>query len=300
MDFDAFLERRRLKRSLNLWRVLAIFALAGLVMFVAGKFDGFSGRDHIAVLKVSNIIVADPERSKALLRVSQDKSVKALIVHINSPGGTVVGGESLYVHLRRVSEKKPVVAVMSDLATSAGYMTAIAADHIIARRSSVTGSIGVIMQTMEFTELLGKIGIKPESIKSAPLKAQPNPLEPMSKKARSAAQAVVSDMFDMFVDMVVERRQLTEERVTNLADGRVYTGRQALKHGLIDAIGGEKEALDWLSKDKNINVLLPLKDVYIPRDTSFISKTLDNVLGKTFLSKRLRLDGMISLWHPNL
>ena len=250
MDFDAFLERRRLKRSLNLWRVLAIFALAGLVMFVAGKFDGFSGRDHIAVLKVSNIIVADPERSKALLRVSQDKSVKALIVHINSPGGTVVGGESLYVHLRRVSEKKPVVAVMSDLATSAGYMTAIAADHIIARRSSVTGSIGVIMQTMDFTELLGKIGIKPESIKSAPLKAQPNP--------------------------------------------------QALKHGLIDAIGGEKEALDWLSKDKNINVLLPLKDVYIPRDTSFISKTLDNVLGKTFLSKRLRLDGMISLWHPNL
>ena len=135
---------------------------------------------------------------------------------------------------------------MSDLATSAGYMTAIAADRIFARRSTVTGSIGVIMQTTDITGLLGKIGIKPEAIKSAPLKAQPNPLEPMSAKARAAAQAVVTDMFEMFVEMVVERRKMTKSKVTRLADGRVYTGRQALQNGLIDAIGGENEALAWL------------------------------------------------------
>jgi protease IV len=300
MDLDALLDRRRLKRRLTFWRISAIIAVAALVIFAAGKFDSFSGSDHIAVLDVSNIIVDDPDRSEALLRVAKDKSIKALVVHIDSPGGTVVGGEALYLHLRKVAEAKPVVAVMSDLATSAGYMTAIAADQIFARRSTVTGSIGVIMQTTDITGLLGKIGIKPEAIKSAPLKAQPNPLEPMSAKARAAAQAVVTDMFNMFVEMVVERRKMTKSKVTRLADGRVYTGRQALQNGLIDAIGGENEALAWLEETKNINRQLPLKDVKIRRDDSFVGKTLDRFFGKTLFSERLRLDGLISLWHPNL
>jgi protease IV len=300
MDLDTLLDRRRLKRRLTFWRISAIIAVAALIIFAVGKFDSFGGSDHIAVLDVSNIIVDDPDRSEALSRVAKDKSIKALVVHIDSPGGTVVGGEALYLHLRKVAEAKPVVAVMSDLATSAGYMTAIAADRIFARRSTVTGSIGVIMQTTDITGLLGKIGIKPEAIKSAPLKAQPNPLEPMTAKTRAAAQAVVTDMFDMFVEMVVERRKMTKSKVTRLADGRVYTGRQALQNGLIDAIGGENEALDWLEETKNISRKLPLKDVKIRRDDSFVGKTLDRFFGKTLFSERLRLDGLISLWHPNL
>ncbi len=304
MDLDTLLDRRRLKRRLTIWRIAAIVASATLVIFAIGKFNGplesFSGRDHIAVLKVSNIIVDDPDRSEALSKVAKDDNAKALLVHINSPGGTVVGGEALYLHLREVAEKKPVVAVMSDLATSAGYMTAIAADQIFARQSTVTGSIGVIMQTTDITGLLGKIGVKAESIKSAPLKAQPNPLEPMSENARAAAKSVILDMFNMFVDMVVERRKMDRETVTKLADGRVYTGRQAIKNGLIDAIGGEKEALDWLEQTKKIGPSIPLKPVKIRRDDSFIGKTLDDVFGKTLFSERLRLDGLISLWHPNL
>ncbi|MBT4941125.1 MAG: signal peptide peptidase SppA, partial [Rhodospirillaceae bacterium] len=246
------------------------------------------------------VIVDDQDRSNALLKVAKNKSVKALVVHINSPGGTVVGGEALYIHLRKVAEKIPVVAVMGDLATSAGYMTAIAADHIIARQSTVTGSIGVIMQTTDITGLLGKIGIKPEAIKSAPLKASPNPLEPMSENARAAAQNVVTDMFDMFVDMVAERRNMDKKTAIKLADGRVYTGRQAIKNGLIDGIGGEREALEWLSKTKKISRNLPLREVKIHRERNFWGKTLDDVFGKTLISERLRLDGLISLWHPNL
>jgi len=300
MDLDTLLDRRRLKRRLTFWRIAAIVSVAALIIFAVGKFDGFGNRNHIAVLEVSNIIVDDRDRIDALQDLAKNRSVKALLVHINSPGGTVVGGESLYLGLRKVAEKMPVVAVMGDLATSAGYMTAIAADHIIARQSTVTGSIGVIMQTIDITGLLGKIGIKPESIKSAPLKAQPNPLEPMSEQARAAAQAVVSDMFRMFVDMVTERRQMDRSRVTTLADGRIYTGRQALENGLIDAIGGEKEALDWLNTVKNISNKLPLKPVKIRREDNILREALEDVFGKTLFSERLRLDGLISLWHPNL
>ncbi len=300
MDLDTLLDRRRLKRRLTFWRIAAILAVAALVIFAAGRFDSFGGRNHIAILDVDNIIVDDPDRNEALQRLANDASVKALLVHINSPGGTVVGGEALYLNLRKVAAKKPVVAVMADLATSAGYMTAIAADQIFARQSTVTGSIGVIMQTTDITGLLEKIGVKPESIKSAPLKAQPNPLEPMSEKAREAAQSVVADMFAMFVDMVTERRKMDRAAVTKLADGRVYTGRQALENGLIDAIGGEKEALDWLSSTKKISKSLPKKAVRIRRDDNFLRDTLEDIFGKTLISERLRLDGLISLWHPNL
>tara|TARA_B100000315_G_scaffold168434_1_gene156951 strand:- start:10353 stop:11258 length:906 start_codon:yes stop_codon:yes gene_type:complete len=300
MDLDTLLDRRRLKRRLTFWRIAAIVAVAALVIFVAGRFNTFGSGDHIAILDVENIIIDDSDRNEALERIAGDSSVKALLVHINSPGGTVVGGEALYLALRKVAKNKPVVAVMADLATSAGYMTAIAADQIFARRSTVTGSIGVIMQTTDITGLLEKIGVKPESIKSAPLKAQPNPLEPMSEKARAAAQAVVSDMFAMFVDMVTERRKMDRETVTKLSDGRVYTGRQALENGLIDALGGEKEALDWLASAKNISRKLPKRAVRIRRDDSFLRKTLEDLFGKTLISERLRLDGLISLWHPNL
>jgi protease-4 len=263
------------------------------------KLVNFKNIDHIAIIKVSDIIVDDPHRSKILSKIAINKSVKALIVHINSPGGTVVGGESLYRDIRQVAKEKPVVAVMSDLATSAGYMTAIAADHIFARQSTITGSIGVIMQSADITPLLKKIGIKPAIVKSSPLKAQPNPLEQMSEKARIATQAVVTDMFNMFVDMVVERRKIKKEKVVKLADGRIYTGRQAHKNGLIDAIGGEKEALDWLYQTKNIKRQITLRTIKLDQNTTFFRKIIDNVFGAFLFSERLRLDGLISLWHPN-
>ena len=300
IDLNTLLDRRRLKRRLTFWRITAIVAVAALVIFATGRFNSFSGGDHIAVLDVNSIIINDPDRNEALQRIAGDARVKALLVHINSPGGTVVGGEALYLNLRKVAEKKPVVAVMADLATSAGYMTAIAADKIFAHQSTITGSIGVIMQTTDITGLLEKIGIKPESIKSAPLKAQPNPLEPMSEKARAAAQSVVANMFAMFVDMVTERRKMDRATVTKLADGRVYTGRQALENGLIDALGGEKEALDWLNSAKKISKSLPKRALEIRHDDNFLRKTLEDVFGKTLISERLRLDGLISLWHPNL
>jgi protease-4 len=300
MDTDAFIDRKQLKKKLVIWQIFAILTIVGIVIFLIGDFSDIRNSDHIAVLKISNIIVDDPKRSQALITVAKDKLIKALIVHIDSPGGTVVGGEALYLHLQEVAEKKPVVAVISNLATSAGYMAAIATDQIFARQSSITGSIGVIIQTADITVLLKKLGIMAESIKSAPLKAQPNPLEPMNEDTRSATRLVVDDIFNMFIDMVVVRRKMDKKKVKQLADGRIYTGRQAVKNGLIDAIGGEKEALNWLSTTKNINSQLPLKLMNFNRQVGFLEKILNSFIGNISISDRLRLDGLVSLWQPNL
>ncbi len=300
LESDQFLDRRRLKKRLTFWRVLAILAVAMLIIFGVGRFSGYGGRDYIASFDIENIIVDDADRNEVMAEMADDTDIKAVLVRINSPGGTVVGGESVYTGLRRIAAKKPVVAVMGELATSAGYMVAIAADYIVGRQSTITGSIGVIIQTTDITGLLGKIGIKPEAIKSAPLKAQPNPLEPMSPEARQAAQEVISDMYDMFVTMVAERRKMDIAKTKRLADGRVFTGRQAVKNGLIDAVGGEEEAINWLSESKGIAKSLPVRAVKIRREDGFLRRISDELFGKTLFSERLTLDGVISLWHPNV
>jgi protease-4 len=303
LDVDRYFDRRRLTRALRFWRIAAVAAVVALIAVAVGRSDAVP-RASVALIEVHNVIFDDTDRIEALDELADDDQVKALIVHIDSPGGTVVGGENLYLALRRVAEKKPVVAVMAELATSAGYMVALGTDHIVARQGTVTGSIGVLMQSFEVTDLLAKLGITADSIKSAPLKATPNPLEKLTPDARAAAQDVVMDMYNMFVDMVSERRGMDRDATLKLADGRVYTGRQAIQNGLIDEIGGEREARAWLKSAHNIDDRLPVSLVEIHRDKGFLSSLLDDLMGKamgkTLFSERLRLDGLISLWHPQL
>lgn len=298
LEADYIVDRRRLKRRLFFWRILAIAIVGVVAVATLTNIEDIADGDHIARLNVSGIIVDDFDREKALSVLKADEGVRALIVRIDSPGGTVVGGESLYHQLKDIGADKPVVAVMGSTATSAGYMTALGADHLIAREGSLTGSIGVLLQTADMTGLLDKIGVKPETIKSGPLKAQPNPMEPFSPEAREATKDVVMDMYAMFVDMVSERRNMPAEHVKTLADGRVFTGRQALANGLIDAIGSEAEAVDWLVKSKKIQAGLPVHDVVIERPGQGWRQFFSGLVGKTLFSERLRLDGLISLWHP--
>jgi protease-4 len=177
-------------------------------------------------------------------------------------------------------------------------MPAIAADRVYARAGTLTGSIGVILQTADITELLTTIGIKPEIIKSGPLKAQPNPMEPFSSQARAAIEVVIQDFFDQFVDMVTERRKLERNAVVALADGRVFSGRQARNNGLVDAMGALEEARTWLSEEKNISGKIPVVDVELTYDEDPWRNLVSGIIGKTLLSERLGLDGVLSLWHP--
>ncbi len=291
--------RRRLKRHLNFWRVAAVVAVIAAVLAVISNYGATGLSNHVARLEVSGIILNNPARDKALRRAARRSTVKALIVEIDSPGGTFVGGEALYNHLRSVAEEKPVVAVMAGTATSAAYMAAIATSHVLARNGTVTGSIGVIMQTADITGMLEKLGIKPETVKSSPLKAQPNPIEPFSPAAREATEVVVGDLFAMFVDMVATRRTMDRKKALALSDGRVYSGRQALELGLVDAIGGVIEARQWLAENHQIDVGLPLKDLDVQDEDETWRHLLDLTVGKTLFSERLRLDGVLSVWQPN-
>ena len=270
------------------------------VLAMVSNYGATGLSSHVARLEVSGIILNNPARDKALRRAAHRGAVKALIVEIDSPGGTFVGGEALYNHLRSVAKEKPVVAVMAGTATSAAYMAAIGTSRVLARNGTVTGSIGVIMQTADITGMLEKLGIKPETVKSSPLKAQPNPIEPFSLAAREATEVVVGDLFAMFVDMVATRRKMDREKALALSDGRVYSGRKARELGLVDAIGGITEARRWLAENHQIDMGLPLKDLDVHDEKETWRHFLDMAVGKTLFSERLRLDGVLSVWQPSL
>ncbi|PIW28081.1 MAG: signal peptide peptidase SppA [Rhodospirillales bacterium CG15_BIG_FIL_POST_REV_8_21_14_020_66_15] len=302
LDADMIFDRRRLKRALTLWRLLALAALAGLAVVAAGRLGGTGllARDHVARIAIDGIIFDDAERTRAIKDLVHRKDVKAVIVRVDSPGGTFVGGEALYGALRHVAESKPTVAVMGGTATSAGYMVAIAADHIVARRGTLTGSIGVILQTADVTRLLDKLGIKPEIFKSGPMKAQPNPFESLSDTARKATQDMLMELYGQFVDLVALRRALPREKVLALADGRVYSGNSAKDNGLVDAIGDEETARDWLQTVHGLPRDLPVRDLQLDEDALPWRDALTSQLQKALFSERLRLDGVFSLWHPSL
>jgi len=300
LDADYLIDRHRLKRHVTFWRVTSIIIAVALVVTAIGRFSGAGSDSYIARLDVDQVILNDPDRLKALDALINNSNAKALLVAINSPGGTVVGGEALYHALVRTRAKIPVVAVMGDLATSAGYMIAVASDHIVAHKGTITGSIGVLFQTAEITELLTKLGISVEAIKSGPLKAEPSPFKKLTPVVRQSTQLLVDDMFAMFVSMVVDQRKMSQEKVRSLADGRVFTGRMALKEGLIDAIGGEREALQWLAANKGLEKNLPVRKLTIKRNVEDWFEHLSSLARKTVISERLTLDGLVSVWHPQL
>ena len=292
--------RRRLKRLLNFWRVVAIIGVVGSALAFLSRYSDNGFSDYIARLEVSGLILNDAARDAALRQAISKKSVRALIVEIESPGGTFVGGEALFKSLREVSEHKPVVAVLGSMATSAAYMGAIASDRVFAHNGTITGSIGVMMQSADIRDLLRKVGIKPETIKSGPLKAQPNPVEIFTPEAREATEKVIDDLFDLFVNMVGERRGLTRKAVLDLADGRVFSGRQAFANGMIDEIGGISEARIWLEEKHQIDIDLRLEDLEIKENTMSWESIVDSIYRKTLFSERLRLDGAFSVWQRNL
>jgi protease IV len=300
LETDLLIDRRRLKRRLALWRGAAVLLLlAGVLALGVQRLDAPFGRGHVMRLPVDGFISDDRKLAEAIDKLARDDTAKALIVSIDSPGGSVGGGEMLHAALLRLREKKPVVAVMRGTAASAGYMAAVAAERIWARESTVTGSIGVLLQTFDGSELLGRVGVRTDSIISGPLKDQPSPFHPMSPEGRAALQGVIGDMYDQFVGMVVAGRKLPEEKVRALADGRVFTGRQALAAGLVDAIGGEREARAWLAAERQVPEDLPVRDLETRGTAEKLIGAAWNGAMKTVVSEWLGVDGIRLLWQPS-
>ena len=301
LETDLLLDRRRLKRRLFVWRSLTVIAaLAAVLVALRGAHVAVGGA-RIERLTISGIISDNRKLNEAIDKLADSASVKALIVAIDSPGGSVAGGEGLHDAIARIAAKKPVVAVMAGTAASAGYMIAVPAERIFAREATLTGSIGVLLETGEVSGLLGKIGISTDAIVSGPLKDQPSFTKPMSPEGRQVLQALVMDMYDQFVGMVATGRHMDPARVRELADGRAYTGHQALKLGLVDQIGDEHDAREWLAKAKGVSADLPVDDLSTDSlsgrlFSSSIGWVVDSVW-KSLFSQGVMLDGAWALWQ---
>jgi protease-4 len=244
-------------------------------------------------------------------KVGKSSQVRAVILDINSPGGTTTGGEAIYDAIRRLAEKKPVVAVCGTLATSAAYIVALATDRIFVYGNTITGSVGVIFQWADVSELMRTLGVKVEEVKSGPLKAVPNPFEPTDEKGRALAAEMVQEAKVWFVDLVAKRRSLAPEAVPGLTDGRVYSGRQAVALKLVDQIGDERDAKKWLQKERDVAPGLYVVE-WKPKAESggilgWLFGSIASGLGISAanfislfgqVSEGLRLDGLVSLWHP--
>ncbi len=322
LDADTIVDRRRMRRKLTFWRVLTVLVAICAVVAVGAALRApgtavLTGRPggSIARITITGLIRTDQQRVEALDQLAKSR-VPAVIVHINSPGGTTSGSEQLYDSLNRLKEKKPLVVVVDGLAASGGYITAIAADHIVAQETSLIGSIGVLFQYPNVADLLKTLGIKVEEIKSSPLKAAPNGFEPTSPEARAAIEAIVSDSYAWFRALVKARRQLDDAGLERVADGRVFTGRQGIALKLVDELGDERTAIAWLAKEKNVDPNTPVRDYRLRDrfgDLPFLHtaavRALDGV-GLTALARRLEewgavqaierlnLDGLLALWHP--
>ena len=298
LDPDRLLDRRRLKRGVAVWRALAVAALAALVVVAAAPF-AFDGGDRVARLWVTGLIEDDPRRDRVIADLRDDDTVRAVVLRVDSAGGTAVGGEALYSSLRSLAEVKPVIAVLGTTATSAAYMVALAADRMLAREATLTGSIGILFQTAEFTALLEQIGVRAEAIRSGPLKAKPSALEPLDDPTRHVMTGVVSDIYESFLRLVMERRSLDRAAALALADGRVFTGRQAVQAGLVDAIGSEVEARAWLAQAYGVPESIPAVDVTSGDDDGLL-ETIGAAIEQTLPARTLALDGLIAVWHPRI
>ena len=307
---EVIVDRRQLKRRLFRWRILAILAVLlalGALFWSGGDFKKHF--DHIARIHINGLITGDEATLNLLDDLAKSTRVKAVIIRIDSPGGTTAGSEAIYEKIRKIAKDKPVVAVMDTVAASGGYITAIATDYIVARGNTITGSIGVIFSFPEVSKLLETLGIRMEEIKSGELKAEPTPYKPMSDRVRQVSNEMVQESFAWFTGLVVERRKLSAERVKVLADGRVYTGRQAVTEKLIDALGGEEVALDWLQTQKKLPKDIEIIDWRSAQNASAtglgfsVANIVLKALGFEGLRRQVesaRLDGLLVLWHPQL
>jgi len=318
LDADLIVDRRRMRRKLTFWRVVAI---AVIVLAIGAAAAAVSRRSivtgpYIARVTITGLIRDDAERVRALERLADSSAAKAVILHIDSPGGTTAGSEQLFDALGRVRAKKPIAVVVDSMAASGAYITALAGDHIVAKQTSLVGSIGVLFEYPNFADLLDKIGVKVESIKSTPLKAAPNGFEPTSPEARAAIQSIIMDSYAWFKGLVQDRRHLTDAELAAVDDGRVFTGHQGLPLKLIDQIGDERAAKDWLVKEKKISASLKIRNFNLHSrldELPFLHATalvLLHAAGLDALARqfggldaagaleRFNLDGLLALWQP--
>jgi protease-4 len=318
LETETVLDRRRLRRTVTFWRGAGLMALAvalGALTLGNNQLATLTGEKQIARVAIEGTITEDREQLKMLKDIADNDSVACVLLFVNSPGGTTAGGEALYEGLRAIAKKKPVVAQFGTIAASAGYIVGLATDHIVARGNTITGSVGVIVQWPEVVQLLDKLGVKVNEIKSGPLKASPSPFEPLDDVSKKVAEGMVNDGFKWFVNLVETRRGVKAANIPGLMDGRIFSGREAREAKLVDELGGEDEAVKWLKDVKSVPRAAKVTD-WKPaaaggygfagmsaRIAGWLFGASAEDMGNFLLRDRtistLGLDGLLSVWHPS-
>ena len=317
LETEAVLDRRRLKRSTSLWRTAAIAAIAlagGAFAFSGDSGLGFTDQHQIARVTIEGMITEDRAQLRMLQRIAESKTVEGVILVVNSPGGTTTGGEALFEALRKISSAKPIVSQFGTVAASAAYIAGLGTDYIVARGNSITGSVGVIMQWPEVSELLAKIGVKMNEVKSGPLKASPSMFAPIDGPSQALVEQMIREGQQWFLGLVTTRRGVNTAAIPGLEQGRIFSGREALQYQLVDEIGGEAEALHWLQDKRRLKKGLRIVDWKPQREgnwsltgamsqaiTGGLVGTLREAMAETLQKAGLaaiQLDGLVSVWQP--
>ena len=297
MKRNEILEKYLSKRSLIVKRfatvLISIILIFSFFLFTSKK------KDFIATISIEGIISNPEDTLNDLENINKSSNAKALLVNINSPGGTFVSSKELYDKIKEISKKIPVVTYMREMATSGGYLVSLASQKIFSNIGTITGSVGVILQTAEITELLEKIGINPIVIKSGKLKATPNPLEGLSENDSKYLNDVIKSMQLEFLSILSENRNIESKTLEIISDGRIFTGKQAKELNLIDFIGSKSDAIRWLKDEAKL-----------PQDIDILDYSKENQYEKlismrlfdknfNFLKKNI-YSGFLAIWDPKL
>ncbi|MAJ67462.1 MAG: signal peptide peptidase SppA [Rickettsiales bacterium] len=297
MKRNEILEKYLSKRSLIVKRfatvLISIILIFSFFLFTSKK------KDFIATISIEGIISNPEDTLNDLENINKSSNAKALLVNINSPGGTFVSSKELYDKIKEISKKIPVVTYMREMATSGGYLVSLASQKIFSNIGTITGSVGVILQTAEITELLEKIGINPIVIKSGKLKATPNPLEGLSENDSRYLNDVIKSMQLEFLSILSENRNIESKTLEIISDGRIFTGKQAKELNLIDFIGSKSDAIRWLKDEAKL-----------PQDIDILDYSKENQYEKlismrlfdknfNFLKKNI-YSGFLAIWDPKL
>jgi protease IV len=255
--------------------ITIIVVVLSIVLYLLGPL-GSAGAGKIGVIEIEGAIMDMKEAMEDVVKFKEDDGVKGVILRINSPGGAVGPTQEIYSEIKKLKQSKKVYVSMGSVCASGGYYLAVTGEKVYASPSTITGSIGVIMEQAVVEDLMKKIGIESNTIKSGPLKDTGTPFRKMREDEKKYLQGLIDSIYEQFVNDVAEGRKMPVDQVKQLADGRIYTGLQAKETGLIDNIGTFYDVVDEMQKDLGIHGKPSL--VYGKRPFSFLRWLLSSAI----------------------
>ncbi len=293
MENNSFLSDYFKKRRSLILRSFLISLFT--ILLISILFLSKSNNSFIAKLSIDGVIYERKDILKTFDDLFENEKAKGILITVNSPGGTFVSSKEIFDSIMNISNKIPTAVYMKEMATSGGYLVSLGADKIFSNYGTITGSIGVVLQTADLSKLLDKLGINPIVVKSGNLKSVPNPFEEASEQQIEFISEVISQMQDEFINIVKDRRKSSYDVLNLISDGRILTGRQAKELDLIDEIGTEKDAINWLKEQAGIVTDVPVVD-FSDQDNFFKLLNIDSLKNKIKNINLNPLNGILAIW----